>query len=102
MYIRIRLHAFHLMSVEWICVQEVGVGHVAWRTKHTFCCVDDTLWKAFPATVALRRRVNGAIVHQALAGDVAVTSYAMNCHVFRVFQRDRPATRLFFRLRPAC
>lgn len=85
MYVRIRLHPLHLMSVDWICVQEVGVGHVAWRTNHTFCCVDDTPWKTFPGTVALCRRVNCAIVHQALAGDVSVTSYAINCNVFRVF-----------------
>jgi len=102
MYVGIRLHPLHLMSVEWICVQEVGVGHVIWRTNHTFCRVDDTLWKAFPATVALRRRVSGAVVHQALAVDVAVSSYAINCHVFRIFQRDSPATKLSFRLRPAC
>ena len=102
MYVGIRLHPLHLMSVEWIRVQEVGVGHVAWRTNHTFCCVDDTLWKAFPGTVALRRRISGAVVHQALADDVAVSSYAINCHVFRIFERDSPATKLSFRLRPAC
>jgi hypothetical protein len=102
MHIRIRLHPLYLVTVEWICVQEVGVGHEAWRTTHTFCCVDDTLWKAFPATVALRRRVNGAVVHQLLAGDVPVTSYAINCHVFRIFQRESPITRFNFRLRPAC
>jgi hypothetical protein len=102
MYFRIGVHPLHLMSVERICLQEVGVGYVTWRTDHTFCCVDDTLWKAFPATVALRRRVSGAVVHQALAEDVAVTSHAIKCHVFRVLQRYSPATKLILMLHPTC